>query len=91
MTAPAGYSLYDLLRTLCERVGWPTEDEKRAALGSIDTAERMGILGDLAQQMACEHPQEPGDRINGRCMLCGRQIDPSSMVYRYQPRSGRGW
>lgn len=102
---PAAYSIYDLLRTLCERVGWPTEDEKRVALQSINDAERMRIFGNLAADMACVHPDD--DRSpSGQCMLCGRQIEtqpgwgagrsrrygtPPNDGHTYQSHSGRGW
>lgn len=70
---PAAYSLYDLLRTLVERVGWPTEAEKHVALASVDAAERMQILGNLASQMTCTHPPEAMTG-SGRCDDCGKQI-----------------
>lgn len=95
---PAAYSLYELLRLLIDRVGWPTEEEKNAARGSVDQAERMGIFGDLALMMTCDHPDdEPGDRINGRCMLCGRlMVQQTHKVggdagYRYLPGKRTRW
>lgn len=74
MTGPAAYSLYDLLRALIERSGWPTEDEKRAALASVDQAEANSIFGNLAANMACEHPEDALDMATGKCDDCGRQI-----------------
>lgn len=71
--APAAYSLYDLLRTLVDRVGWPSEEEKRAAHRSISEAERLGILGNLAVDMVCDHPDD--QRSAGQCMVCGRQLE----------------
>lgn len=71
---PAAYSLYDLLRTLAERVSWPTEEEKRRALASVDAAEGMRIFGDLANAMVCSHPGE-ARTAGGRCDDCGRQIE----------------
>lgn len=101
-TAPAAYSLYELLRTLVDRVGWPSEAEKQAAHHSISEAERLGILGNLAVDMVCDHPED--DRSAGQCMVCGRQVENTTGDadrnrrrfgqpddYRYQPRSGRGW
>jgi hypothetical protein len=70
---PAAYSLYDLLRTLVERTGWPNEADKHAALASVDSAESMQIFGNLASMMACEHPPE-ALTAGGRCDDCGRQI-----------------
>lgn len=100
--APAAYSLYELLRTLVDRVGWPSEDEKRAAHRSISEAERLGILGNLAVDMVCDHPED--QRSAGQCLQCGRQMENTTGAdnanrrrfgqpddYRYQPRSGRGW
>lgn len=75
MTGPAAYSLYDVLRTLIERVGWPTEDEKRVALASVDAAERTQIFGNLASSMACDHP-EGEIAESGKCAECGRQVRP---------------
>lgn len=93
---PAAYSLYDLFRTLIERVGWPTEEEKRTALASVDAAERMQVFGNLASNMACDHPEQPN--ADGRCPDCGRIMEHRSVKYggvdphyRYQGRSGRGW
>lgn len=99
---PAAYSLYDLLRVLIDRVGWPDEDQKRAAVRSVGEAERMNILGNLARDMVCEHPTEA--RSAGQCRDCGRQVentaDPSGWrdryrdpapEYRYGAGSGRGW
>ena len=64
----AGYSLYDLLRTLIERVGWQDEQEKKVALQSVTEAEEMNIFGNLAAMMACPH-----DNVQrGRCTECGR-------------------
>lgn len=97
MTGPAAYSLYDLLRTLVERVGWPSESEKNAALGSVDRAEQAQVFGNLASLMACEHPEE-ARAASGKCADCGRQVENTSWMGngrtdhpRYQPRSGRGW
>jgi hypothetical protein len=91
VTAPAGYSLYDLLRTLVERVGWPTEDEKRVALASIDAAERMQVLGNLASMMACEHPEEAMSK-SGKCADCGRQVEVEQSPWgREAPRYVRDW
>lgn len=74
MSGPAAYSLYDLFRALIERSGWPTEDEKKAALASVDQAEKMNIFGNLATAMACEHPEEALDYATGICRECNRQI-----------------
>lgn len=93
---PAAYSLYDLLRTLCDRVGWPTEQEKNAAVTSIDQAERMQVFGNLAEMMACKHPPE-AMTPSGRCADCRRQIlaerfhGRGADTPRYQSQSGRGW
>lgn len=84
----AAYTLYDVLRTLVERVGWPTEEEKRVVLDSIREAERMSILGNLATIMECAH--DYGVQADGTCSDCGRIIEPgkSSSAYnttrRYQ-------
>lgn len=79
MTAPAAYSLYELLRVLVERAGWPTEEEKRAALRSVSEAERMGILGNLAVAMVCDHPAEA--IAGGRCEACGRQVEQPAVAW----------
>lgn len=64
----AAYSLYDVLRTLVERVGWPTETEKKLCLDSIAEAERMAIFGNLAQIMTCKHEHRHGNK----CSDCGK-------------------
>lgn len=67
----AGYSPYDLLRTLCERVGWPDEAEKLVALQAIREWESMQIFGNLATMTACNHAN--GSDRNGRCYDCNRR------------------
>lgn len=78
---PAAYSPYDVLRTLIERVGWPSETEKRLCLESIALWESMAIFGNLAQMMTCKHelPRAPdssgyfsGQRYGNRCVHCGK-------------------
>ena len=73
-TGPAAYSLYDLLRTMVERVSWPTEEEKRTALASIDAAEYAQVFGNLASMMVCSHSEE-ARTAGGKCADCGRQIE----------------
>jgi hypothetical protein len=89
MTSPAAYSLYDLLRTLIERVGWPSEAEKRVALASVDAAEAMQVFGNLASQMACPHPAEAMQ--SGKCGDCGKQVEAQRFTARYGPQTGGGW
>lgn len=79
---PAAYSVYDLLRTLVERVGWQSEEEKRAALASVDQLEQKQIFGNLATMIACEHPTRETDS-RGRCVDCGRMIGPQISPLRY--------
>lgn len=64
----AAYSLYELLRVLIQRVSWRTEAEMKAALESVDEAERMNVLGNLIPLFACKHPNKRA----GRCPDCGR-------------------
>lgn len=90
VNGPAAYSLYDLFRTLIERVGWPTEEEKRAALASVDQAERMQVFGNLASAMVCDHPTGETDR-EGRCVDCGRGIVQVVHKYGAGPRRVRDW
>lgn len=95
VTGPAAYSLYELLRTLVERVGWPDETQKRVALASVDRAESMQVFGNLASMMACDHPEVARSR-SGKCADCGRQIEVEQSPYgrdipRYGAQSGRGW
>lgn len=71
----AAYSPYELLRTLIERVGWPTEAEKVVALESVREFESMAIFGNLAQQMRCTHPDI---RTDGTCADCGKIIELGS-------------
>ena len=39
----AAHSLYDVLRTLIDRVGFPTEQERQLNKDSVNEAERMGV------------------------------------------------
>jgi hypothetical protein len=82
MTAPApsGYSVYDLFRTLIERVGWPTEDEKRVALASVAELERTQVFGNLASSLACQHETGEMD-TNGKCVDCQRIIAQPAVKY----------
>lgn len=73
MTAPAAFNPYELLRILIDRVGWPTEAEKAAALAAVDQYEGVQLFGNLASALACDHPDDERTR-GGRCDLCGRQI-----------------
>jgi len=72
---PAAYSLYDVLRTLVERTSWPSEEEKRLAIASVDQAERARVFGDMAAMLACPHEEE-ARTLGGRCDDCGKQVDP---------------
>lgn len=73
LPTPSGYSVYDLFRTLIERVGWPTEEEKRVALASVADLERTQVFGNLASALACTH--ETGDTdTDGKCIDCGKLL-----------------
>lgn len=88
MDDDAAYSVYDLLRALIDRVGWPTEEEKRAAMRSVDMAEMARVFGDVAVQMVCPHHEDDRD-ATGLCRACGRQIEtPQSLPRPGTPRSG---
>ncbi len=69
----AGYTLYEVLRTLVERVGWPTEEEKRVVIESIAEAERVNLFGNMATIIECTHEDVP--ESTGKCTGCGRQIN----------------
>lgn len=69
---PAAYSLYDLLRTLINRVGWPDQAEERLAIEAVNQAERMNIFGNLAQSMTCDHS---AGVQRGKCVDCGKLIN----------------
>jgi hypothetical protein len=71
----AAFTPYDLYRLLVNRVGWPTESEKMAALESIDQWEQVQLFGNLASLMECAHEEVSKD---GKCMDCGRQIEARS-------------
>lgn len=70
-SGPAAYSLYDVLHALIDGVGFRTQEERQLCHDSVKAAERMGILGNLAQQMACAH-ETIG--MNGLCADCGKII-----------------
>lgn len=93
VNGPAGYSLYDLFRVLIERVGWPSEAEKKVALASVDRAEKMQVFGNLASMMACEHPEEAMTK-SGKCADCGRQVENTVFQNTHaagRPRYVREW
>lgn len=71
----SAYTPYDLLRTLVERVGWPTEVEKRVALESITEWESTNAFGNLVKLMNCKHEDI---RADGTCDECGKQIESGS-------------
>jgi hypothetical protein len=66
-----GITIYDILRTLINRVGFPDETERRVFLDALDVYEKMGIFGNLAREMACTHPSV--DRY-GRCARCNKRV-----------------
>jgi len=68
----AAYSPYELFRVLIERVGWPSETDKRAAVASVAEMERMQIFGNLASIMECAHETVR----NGLCEDCTKQVTP---------------
>lgn len=73
----AAYSPYELLRVLIERVGWPTEAERVAALESVSEWESMGFLGgNLAQMTKCPHENTVSRYKGGvMCLDCKRRIE----------------
>jgi hypothetical protein len=83
----AAYTPYDLLRTLCERVGWPQETDKTVALEAIREWESMNIFGNLAVLTECKHP---GIGPNGRCEDCKKQIQAAGNFRRNDPNR-RPW
>lgn len=84
--------MYDLFRTLIERVGWPTEDEKRVALASVGELERTQVFGNLASSLACQHETGETD-TDGKCIDCQRIIAQPAVKSPYantKPRYIRG-
>lgn len=51
----AAYTLYEILRILIERVGWPSEAEKMRVLQSVSEAERVSLFGNMQQIIVCKH------------------------------------
>jgi hypothetical protein len=80
MPGASGYSIYDLLRTLIERVGWPSEEEKRVALASVAELERTQVFGNLATSLACQHETGETD-TDGKCIDCGRLLRQPQTKY----------
>lgn len=70
MSEDAAYSIFDILRTLVERVGWPTEAEKHVVLKSITRAESVGLFGNMATLITCPHDKV----VNKLCTGCGRIV-----------------
>lgn len=85
----AAYTLYDILRELVGTMRAP-EDQRRLMIESIDEAEQVATLGNVAKNIECPHPDL--DR-GGYCTECGRRIesrDPSSRSVRHRP-DGAGY
>lgn len=67
----AAYTIYELLTTLIQRVGWPTEQEKVAALESVEHYRSVSLFGNMATLIECPH-----DRVtsaysrNGTINIC---------------------
>lgn len=76
----AAYSPYELFRVLIERVGWPTEEDKKAATASVAEMESMAIFGNLARMMECPHDADA--MRNGKCTDCGKQVTGGSGQWR---------
>jgi hypothetical protein len=70
----AGYSIYEVLRTLVERVGWPNEAERVVVLESIAEAERVSLFGNMATLIECQHvrTEQKSWKDNVKCVDCGR-------------------
>lgn len=85
----AAYTIYDVLRHLCGAASWPSEEDRRAAVESINEAERMSVLGNVARNMECPHT----DLDNGRCTDCGRTIEVGHGASRIgrAPITRQGW
>ena len=84
----AAYTPYDLLRTLCERVGWPQEADKAVALEAIREWESMSIFGNLVVLTECKHPDIAP---NGRCEDCKKQIQAGGNYSRDPNRRPFSW
>lgn len=80
------FTLYDVLRELV--AGGPrSETDRTAMLASIEEAERASVLGNMATNMGCDHPQLDND---GKCVGCSRQIEHRSYRSRYGVNDYRG-
>lgn len=80
------FTLYDVMRELVN--GGPrSESDRNAMLASIAAAERASVLGNLASNMGCEHPDLDND---GKCVSCSRQIEHRPHRSRYGVNDYRG-
>jgi hypothetical protein len=86
VASDAAYDIYELLRTLIDRVAWPSEEEKLSATRSVTAFEQAGMFGNVAEQLRCEHPAEA--RHEGQCQDCGRQVEPRSYRGRWGQNRG---
>jgi hypothetical protein len=82
--------VYDVLRHLCSVAAWPSEPDRRAAVASINEAEKMSVFGDVAKMIECPHD---ADLVDGRCQDCGRTIEVGQTGKRivYAPIQRQGW
>lgn len=82
----AAFTIYDVLRELI--TGGPrSESDRTAMLESVAEAERASVLGNMASNMACDHPQLDSD---GKCVVCSRQIEHRPHRSRYGVNEYRG-
>lgn len=66
----AAFTIYDLLRHLCQEVRWSTEQDKRVALDSVREWESVSALGHMTNTLECPHE----NLVGGTCTECGRAI-----------------
>lgn len=74
----AAYTLYEILKILVERVGWPSEAEKMRVLESISEAERVSLFGNMQQIIVCKHTATRSVSVGSGwatvCSDCGKRL-----------------
>lgn len=72
----AGYSPYELLHEIIERVAWRSEGEKAIAHESVNEWQSVNLFGNYALLLSCQHEEvrNIGYPPVSICGLCGRRM-----------------
>lgn len=83
----AAYTIYDLFRQLIENSNWRNEEDKRAALDSVQEYQNLNMFGGMTLQLQCEHEE---DKIVDGVCECGRRIIQQQLPPQWYERTMHG-